>query len=100
MNNDNGARDGPPQTTSPLFAPGDTLASRYRINRFIARGGMGEVYEVEDNDLGIPVALKAMLPEIASNPKRLWRFKREVLLSRSVTRTEYISAKIAARRPA
>jgi hypothetical protein len=41
---------------APLFAPGTTLASRYRLVRFIAAGGMGEVYEAEDLMLGIEVA--------------------------------------------
>ena len=31
-----------------VFEPGTVLASRYRVVRFIARGGMSEVYEVED----------------------------------------------------
>src|SRR5688572_4125978 len=30
------------------FEPGQLLAGRYRVLRFVARGAMGEVYEVED----------------------------------------------------
>src|SRR5512142_2267758 len=31
-----------------LFNVGQVIAGRFRIRRFIARGGMGEVYEAED----------------------------------------------------
>ena len=29
------------------FFPGDVLAGRFKVLRFLARGGMGEVYESE-----------------------------------------------------
>src|ERR1700761_6778710 len=32
----------------PLFEPGALVAGRFRIERFIAKGGMGEVYAAED----------------------------------------------------
>ena len=35
----------------PQLAPGDVLASRFTIVRFLARGGMGEVYEASDQHL-------------------------------------------------
>ncbi len=67
------------------FQPDEMIAGRYRVIRFLARGGMGEVYEVEDSVLGGDVALKTILPEIAENPKALDRFRRETLLARKVT---------------
>lgn len=69
----------------PAFHPGDLLADRYRIERFLARGGMGEVYCAHDLELGVPVALKTIRPEIATDPAALRGFKREVLTARSVT---------------
>jgi tetratricopeptide (TPR) repeat protein len=67
------------------FAPGQVLADRYRIVRFIAQGGMGEVYEADDRELGERVALKTVRPEIGSQEGALDRFKREVHLARKVT---------------
>ncbi|HEX5235053.1 MAG TPA: protein kinase [Silvibacterium sp.] len=62
------------------------LIDRFVIVRFIARGGMGEVYEAEDRFLqGVHVALKTILPHIADDPFLKERFEREVLLARKVT---------------
>ena len=70
---------------APILAAGDTLDERYRIESFVARGGMGEVYRATDLELGVPVALKTIRPDIAADSGSLRRFKQEVLLARSVT---------------
>ena len=71
---------------TPLqFATGDLVAGRYRIQRYVARGGMGEVYEASDGDLGITVAIKAIRPNVVSGEEMLARFKREIELARRVT---------------
>jgi serine/threonine protein kinase len=67
------------------FADGEVIAGRYTVTRFLAAGGMGEVYEVDDRALGERVALKTILPEIAADPTALERFRRETLLARKVT---------------
>jgi eukaryotic-like serine/threonine-protein kinase len=68
------------------FTPGTTLNERFLIIRFIAQGGMGEVYEVEDLHLqGVHLALKTVLPHIADDPAMQKRFEREVLLAREVS---------------
>jgi serine/threonine protein kinase/Flp pilus assembly protein TadD len=67
------------------FEPRQTIASRFSVIRFIARGGMGEVYEVEDRLLqGAHVALKVILPHIAEDVGSTHRFEQEVLLARRV----------------
>jgi serine/threonine protein kinase/Tfp pilus assembly protein PilF len=67
------------------FSAGETIAHRFLVNRFIARGGMGEVYEVEDCLLqGNRVALKMIRPEIAAHPESAHRFEQEVLLARKI----------------
>ena len=67
------------------FAPNEVVANRFRIIRFIARGGMGEVYEADDPEVGERVALKTIRPEIASDKQMIDRFRREIQLARSVT---------------
>jgi ribosomal protein S28E/S33 len=37
--------------SGPRFLPADVIADRFEVVRFIARGGMGEVYEVKDRFL-------------------------------------------------
>jgi tetratricopeptide (TPR) repeat protein len=66
------------------FSSGEVVSGRYRIVRFIARGGMGEVYEAEDLELKGQVALKTLLPGIASDPQAIARFKQEIQLSRKI----------------
>jgi tetratricopeptide (TPR) repeat protein len=67
------------------FSAGDVVAGRYRIARPLGSGGMGEVHEAEDLDLHESVALKIIRPGIASNPRVLARFRREIQLARRVT---------------
>jgi Tol biopolymer transport system component/tRNA A-37 threonylcarbamoyl transferase component Bud32 len=64
---------------------GDVAAERFKIARFIAEGGMGEVYEAEDQVLGGRVALKFLSRHSMENPRILRRFRREVQLARQVT---------------
>jgi len=65
------------------FAPGDLAAGRYRIRSLIGRGGVGEVYEAEDEELGITVALKT-LRERGGNAASLEALKLEGMLARAV----------------
>ena len=67
------------------LAPGAVLATRFRIVRFIGHGGMGDVYEAEDLELGERVALKTVRPEVAHLTGAIDRFRREIHLSRKVT---------------
>ena len=69
----------------PLFRTDQLVADRYRILRYVAGGGMGEVYLAEDSELAETVALKTIRPEIARDERSLARFRREILLSRKVT---------------
>ena len=77
---------GAPSTGLPAtFASGEFVANRYRVLRFVARGGMGEVYEAEDVELRGRVALKTIHAAAAGESGAIERFKREIHLARRVT---------------
>ena len=77
--------DSPLASGPHRFRPGFVLAQRYRVVRFLAQGGMGEIYEVEDLQLAERVALKTVRAVAARHPTALERFKREIQLARRVT---------------
>jgi serine/threonine-protein kinase len=60
---------------------GQVFASRYRVVRCIASGGMGAVYEVTHTETDRRCALKVMLPHIVSNESLRERFKREARIT-------------------
>ena len=68
----------------PRLRPEELLAGRFSIIRFIARGGMGAVYEAEDLSLRTRVALKIIRSALLTDSAALERFRREVLLARRV----------------
>ncbi len=74
-----------PSDGAPRFGVEEIIAERFQVVRFIARGGMGEVYEVQDRFLhGTPLALKIIRPHIAADPYSSRRFEQEVILARKV----------------
>ncbi len=56
---------------------GVTLSGRYRLQRLIATGGMGEVWEALDTRLGRQVAVKVLKAEFSEDPEFLDRFRTE-----------------------
>jgi serine/threonine protein kinase/tetratricopeptide (TPR) repeat protein len=78
----------PPQGAGsdlPLLTPGEQLAGRFTVLRFVARGGMGAVYEATDVMLRTRVALKVLEGRITADAAAMERFRREVLLARRVS---------------
>ncbi len=73
------------EALAPTFAAGQIIANRYRIVRFLAQGGMGEVYEADDLDLHERLALKTVRADVGDDGIALERFKREIHLARKVS---------------
>ena len=66
------------------YEPGSLIAGRYRTVAFLARGGMGEVYEAIDARTSQAVALKFVRPLPANHDPLTARFLREVRMARKV----------------
>ena len=71
------------------FEPGDTLGERYRVERVLARGGMGVLVAATDLSLDRAVALKFLIGETLADPKAQARFLREARLAAKL-RSEHV----------
>ncbi len=71
--------------TSPV-AVGEVLNHIYKVTRYIADGGMGEVYEGVNVNTDERVAIKVILPRLAEDPTVLAMFRRE---ARTLTRMSH-----------
>ncbi|TQM16189.1 serine/threonine-protein kinase [Pseudonocardia kunmingensis] len=60
-----------------VLAAGQSIDDRYLLERRIAVGGMGEVWEASDTRLGRSVAVKVLRPELGDDPEFLHRFRIE-----------------------
>ncbi|MGE5288643.1 MAG: serine/threonine-protein kinase [Micromonosporaceae bacterium] len=61
------------------------LAGRYRLDRAIAAGGVGEVWRAVDVVLDRPVAVKLLRAEYAQHPETVARFRAEARHAGSLT---------------
>ncbi|MEE4452459.1 serine/threonine-protein kinase [Novosphingobium resinovorum] len=71
----------PPQPartgTSASIAVGTVLNHMFEVKRFLARGGMGEVFEGVNIASAERVAIKTILPELAADPNVMAMFQKE-----------------------
>jgi len=74
----------------PTLEPGSRIG-RYRVVGTIGRGGMGGVFEVED-DAGIRYALKSPLTDVAGNSDVTRRFAREANALRLLEHPNLVAA--------
>lgn len=72
-----------PRAEAGRIQPGDLLNHIFEVRRFLARGGMGEVFEGVNVTSDERVAIKVMLPALAADPNVQTMFRRE---ARTLTR--------------
>ena len=63
---------------NPPAEVGDVIAGRYRIVKMLGQGGMGAVYQALQLSMERMVALKLILPKVASHTDAVKRFHREM----------------------
>jgi tetratricopeptide (TPR) repeat protein len=71
----------PPMTARGTLAPGVVLGGNFRIERELARGGIGIVYEAVDLTLQRPVAIKHLSAEAYASGEVRDRFLKEAQLA-------------------
>jgi eukaryotic-like serine/threonine-protein kinase len=57
--------------------PGTVVAGRYRVQKLLGKGGMGEVFSAENTRTGRTVALKVLRSESKQKKSSIERFRRE-----------------------
>lgn len=72
------------ETPAEEFTRGTLFAERYEIIEELGKGGMGNVYRVEDTKTKEEIALKFIKPEIAKDKKTIERFSNELTTARKI----------------
>jgi hypothetical protein len=98
------AREAPPPATPPTSPAraieiGDTLNHIFEVKRFIKAGGMGQVFEGANVNTGERVAIKALLPALAADPKVTEMFQREALTLTRLSHEALVQYRVLAREP-
>jgi serine/threonine-protein kinase len=75
-----------PRADAGRIQPGDVLNHIFEVKRFLARGGMGEVFEGINVTSDERVAIKVMLPALAADPNVIAMFRKE---ARTLTRLSH-----------
>src|SRR5205823_12876436 len=69
--------DGEVLQESPESIVGEVIDGKYKVESFIAQGGMGAVYRARHILLGDQVVIKTLRSEMRNNAEWLKRFQRE-----------------------
>lgn len=78
---------------------GSVLNHIYEVKRFIARGGMGEVYEGANINSDERVAVKVMLPQLAADPNVQEMFRREAQALLRISHPALVQYRLLTREP-
>ncbi len=78
---------------------GDVLNHIFQVGRFIARGGMGEVYEGTNVNTDERVAIKVMLPALAADANVQAMFRKEAKTLTRLTHPALVHYRVLAQEP-
>lgn len=78
---------------------GDVLNHIFEVRRFIARGGMGEVFEGVNVTSGERVAIKVMLPALAADPNVISMFRKEARTLTGLRHDALVQYRVLAQEP-
>ena len=78
---------------------GDVLNHIFEVKRFIARGGMGEVFEGVNINSEERVAIKVMLPQLAADPSVQAMFKKEARTLTKLAHPALVQYRVIATEP-
>ena len=80
----------------PSLDPDTLVDGRYRIIGRIGSGGMADVYEAEDTQLGRRIALKLLYRRFAEDPDFVERFRREASSAAALNHPNIVRSSTAA----
>ena len=93
----------PTPTTTPApkrsIAVGDMLNHIFEVKRFLARGGMGEVFEGCNVHTEERVAIKVMLPALAGDEKVIAMFRKEAKTLTKLHHEALVEYRVLAQEP-
>ncbi len=78
---------------------GDVLNHIFEVKRFLARGGMGEVFEGANVNTDERVAIKVMLPALAADEKVVAMFRKEARTLTKLQHEALVSYRVLAQEP-
>ncbi|MGQ0589531.1 MAG: protein kinase domain-containing protein, partial [Sphingosinicella sp.] len=78
---------------------GDVLNHIFEVKRFLARGGMGEVFEGCNVNTDERVAIKVMLPAMAADEKVVAMFRKEARTLTKLQHEALVSYRVLAQEP-
>jgi eukaryotic-like serine/threonine-protein kinase len=98
-----------PTSAAPAFVPhkdavgikvGDCLNHIFQVDRFLGRGGMGEVFVGCNINTDEKVAIKVMLPALASDEKVIAMFRKEARTLTKLNHPALVQYRVLAQEPA
>ena len=88
-----------PRADAVSIKVGDVLNHIFKVDRFLARGGMGEVFEGCNINTDEKVAIKVMLPALASDEKVIAMFRKEARTLTKLHHQAIVQYRVLAQEP-